>query len=49
MPSLFDGEKVASVDVILDFTNPVIKGMSVFHCHPLNHEDKGMMAKILFK
>ncbi len=38
-----------SVDVILDFTNPVIKGMSVFHCHLLNHEDKGMMAKILFQ
>jgi len=38
-----------SVDVILDFTNPVIKGMSVFHCHLLNHEDKGMMAKILLK
>jgi len=27
----------------------VIKGMSLFHCHLLNHEDKGMMAKILFK
>ena len=38
-----------SVDVILDFTDPVIKGMSVFHCHLLNHEDKGMMAKILLK
>ena len=38
-----------SVDVILDFTDPAIKGMSVFHCHLLNHEDKGMMAKILFK
>jgi FtsP/CotA-like multicopper oxidase with cupredoxin domain len=38
-----------SVDVILDLTDPVIKGMSVFHCHLLNHEDKGMMAKILFK
>lgn len=38
-----------SVDVILDFTNPVIKGMSLFHCHLLNHEDKGMMAKIQFK
>jgi len=38
-----------SVDVILDFTKPVIKGMAVFHCHLLNHEDKGMMAKILFK
>jgi suppressor of ftsI len=38
-----------TVDVILDFTDPVIKGMSVFHCHLLNHEDKGMMAKVLFK
>ena len=38
-----------SVDVILDFTHPVIRGMSVFHCHLLNHEDKGMMGKILFK
>jgi len=38
-----------SVDVIMDFTNPIIRGMSVFHCHLLNHEDKGMMAKILFE
>jgi FtsP/CotA-like multicopper oxidase with cupredoxin domain len=36
-----------TVDVVIDFTNPVIKGMSLFHCHLLNHEDKGMMAKIL--
>jgi len=38
-----------SVDVIVDFTDPITKGMSVFHCHLLNHEDKGMMAKILLK
>jgi suppressor of ftsI len=38
-----------SVDVVMDFTDPVIRGMSVFHCHLLNHEDKGMMAKILFE
>ena len=38
-----------TVDVIMDFTNPVIKGMSLFHCHLLNHEDKGMMAKIVFE
>jgi len=38
-----------SVDVIMDFTDPVIRGMSVFHCHLLNHEDKGMMAKIRFE
>ena len=38
-----------TVDVIMDFTDPLIKGMSLFHCHLLNHEDKGMMAKILFE
>ncbi len=38
-----------TVDVVMDFTNPVIKGMSLFHCHLLNHEDKGMMAKVLFE
>ena len=38
-----------SVDVIMDFTDPVIRGMSLFHGHLLNHEDKGMMAKNLFK
>ena len=38
------------VDVIMDFTDPIIRGMSVcLCCHLLNHEDKGMMAKILFE
>ncbi len=34
---------------LLDFTDPVIKEMSDFHCHLLNHEDKGRMGKILFR
>jgi suppressor of ftsI len=38
-----------TIDTVMDFTNPVIRGMAVFHCHILSHEDKGMMAKILFK
>lgn len=38
-----------TVDLVMDFTDPVIKGMSLFHCHLLSHEDKGMMAKILFE
>ena len=38
-----------SVDLVMDFTDPIIRGVSVFHCHLLNHEDKGMMAKILFQ
>jgi len=51
-PSWLDTVNVpygGSVDLIMDFTDPVIRGMSVFHCHLLNHEDKGMMAKILFQ
>jgi suppressor of ftsI len=37
-----------SVDLVMDFTDPIIRGVSLFHCHLLSHEDKGMMAKILF-
>jgi FtsP/CotA-like multicopper oxidase with cupredoxin domain len=38
-----------NVDLVMDFTDPIIRGMSLFHCHLLKHEDKGMMAKILFR
>jgi FtsP/CotA-like multicopper oxidase with cupredoxin domain len=38
-----------TVDLVMDFSDPIIRGMSVFHCHLLSHEDKGMMAKILFE
>lgn len=38
-----------SVDLIMDFSDPIIRGMSVFHCHLLSHGDKGMMAKVLFE
>jgi len=38
-----------SVDLIMDFTDPLIRGVSLFHCHLLTHEDKGMMAKIQFE
>jgi FtsP/CotA-like multicopper oxidase with cupredoxin domain len=38
-----------SVELIMDFTDPIIRGVSLFHCHLLSHEDKGMMAKILFE
>jgi FtsP/CotA-like multicopper oxidase with cupredoxin domain len=39
----------SSVDLVMDFTDPIIRGLSLFHCHLLSHEDKGMMAKILFR
>ncbi|HKU81550.1 MAG TPA: multicopper oxidase domain-containing protein [Candidatus Tumulicola sp.] len=35
-----------SIDALMDFMDPKIKGMFVFHCHILDHEDAGMMAKI---
>jgi FtsP/CotA-like multicopper oxidase with cupredoxin domain len=38
-----------SVDLIMDFTDPIIRGVSLLHCHLLNHEDKGIMAKVRFK
>jgi FtsP/CotA-like multicopper oxidase with cupredoxin domain len=38
----------STADMIMDFTDPIIRGVSLFHCHLLQHEDKGMMAKILF-
>jgi len=34
------------VKVIIPFTDPVIIGRFVYHCHLLSHEDKGMMATI---
>ncbi len=38
-----------NIDLMMDFTDPIIRGISLFHCPLLSHEDKGMMAKILFK
>jgi FtsP/CotA-like multicopper oxidase with cupredoxin domain len=32
--------------VLIDFRDPVIKGIFLYHCHILDHEDGGMMAKI---
>jgi FtsP/CotA-like multicopper oxidase with cupredoxin domain len=36
-----------SVKVRMDFRDPTIAGVFVFHCHILLHEDLGMMHKIL--
>ncbi len=38
--------KPGSLLLLMDFRDPIIKGMFVFHCHILDHEDLGMMAKI---
>lgn len=36
----------STVKVLLDFRDPVIRGTFLFHCHIVDHEDGGMMAKI---
>jgi suppressor of ftsI len=38
--------KPGIVKVLLDFRDPIIRGTFVFHCHLLEHEDRGMIAKI---
>ena len=38
--------KPGSIVAIMDFRDPIIKGTFLFHCHILDHEDHGMMAKI---
>jgi suppressor of ftsI len=35
-----------SIVMLMDFRDPIIRGEFVFHCHILDHEDEGMMAKI---
>jgi suppressor of ftsI len=34
------------VKVVIPFTDPLILGRFVYHCHILSHEDRGMMATI---
>lgn len=34
------------ITLLMDFRSPLIRGTFLFHCHILDHEDRGMMAKI---
>ena len=34
----------SEVNVVIPFTDPVIVGRFVYHCHAVDHEDKGMMG-----
>jgi len=36
----------STVKILIPFTNPVIVGKFVFHCHIVAHEDLGMMATV---
>jgi suppressor of ftsI len=40
------GNKPGIAEIITPFTNPIIAGEFVYHCHLVQHEDAGMMANI---
>ena len=46
IPHLRGDGTPGTIDLLMNFRDPVIKGTFVFHCHILDHEDGGMMAKI---
>jgi len=35
-----------TVVILVDLRDPVMRGTFLFHCHILDHEDGGMMAKM---
>jgi FtsP/CotA-like multicopper oxidase with cupredoxin domain len=37
----------STVKVVIPFTDPEIVGRFVYHCHAVDHEDKGMMGTVL--
>jgi len=43
-PATDRGDSV--IKVVIPFTDPVIVGRFVYHCHAVDHEDKGMMGVI---
>lgn len=47
MPLRIDETTPSEVTVLIPFTNPIILGKFVYHCHILEHEDGGMMATIV--
>lgn len=40
------GTGPGTVKILVDFSDPLIVGTFLLHCHVLSHEDGGMMAKI---
>ena len=39
-------KRAGTVKILVDFRDPIVRGTFVFHCHILDHEDGGMMAKV---
>jgi suppressor of ftsI len=40
-------DRPGTLKVIIPFTDPEIVGRFVYHCHAVDHEDKGMMGTVL--
>jgi suppressor of ftsI len=40
-------ERPGTLKVVIPFTDPEIVGRFVYHCHAVDHEDKGMMGTVL--
>jgi len=46
LPIVHPDGSPSATHVLIDFRNPIVRGTFLFHCHLLEHEDGGMMAKI---
>jgi len=46
LPAAIDDDTPSEVKVIIPFSDPIIAGKFVYHCHIIQHEDQGMMATI---
>jgi suppressor of ftsI len=47
LPAAASDVEPSVVKIIIPFTDPVIVGEFVYHCHIIQHEDQGMMSNIL--
>lgn len=46
LPAAASEAKPSVVTILIPFTDPVILGKFVYHCHIIQHEDQGMMSVI---
>ena len=47
LPAAASDVEPSVVKIIIPFTDPVIVGEFVYHCHIIQHEDQGMMSNIV--
>ncbi len=47
LPAAASDVEPSAVKILIPFTDPVIVGKFVYHCHIIQHEDQGMMSNIV--